>query len=217
MEIQVLHEPDGAKGAFHHCLRGSPFIFGQEIPLKRTSVDPNTDGNPPLLGHSDDILYSLSSPDRPWVNPYGVRSPFHGFDGQSVVEVDIGHQGECNSLPDLAESFTGHLIWDGHPHDFTSGGLQALDLGNGLIYIPSVGLGHGLHRDGGIPSYLDPTYGYLPCPLSFHIADNTSGGKGTISHFPVIAWHSYQRGERNGELSSTPPPSHRGEYLDRQA
>ncbi len=58
-----------------------------------------------------------------------------GFHRQTVIKVDIRHQGNGNALLDLRQSLCRLHIWHRAADDFTPCRRQALNLVNGGLYI----------------------------------------------------------------------------------
>ena len=75
-----------------------------------------------------------------------------------MVEVDIRHQGYIHLAADLTEGIGGGHGGHRHPHDVCAGILNAADLGHGGGHVGGLGVGHALHRDGGVATHRDITH-----------------------------------------------------------
>jgi hypothetical protein len=100
------------------------------------------------------------------VQPEAVRSLVQGLQGEAVVEMNVGDQGDADPSPDFAQ-IPGRLpVGHRNPDAFAAGGLQAANLGNRGGYIASIRLGHGLNDDGGSATHGHGADKNLSCGLA---------------------------------------------------
>ena len=78
-----------------------------------------------------------------------VNAAFQRGQGEMVIEVDVGDDGDRGVGGDAGEGFRRLHIGNGEADDLAPGQSQAFDLGAGGRDVTGVGLGHGLDRDGG--------------------------------------------------------------------
>ena len=150
------HMPEGA---FHHGFRRGTAKACQQLLFKGAAIDPDADGKLPVPGRIHHGLHLLLASDVSRIDPEGVHPVLRGLEGQSVIEVDVGHKGNGNGLPDFADGNGSRHVGNGHAHDVASGLLQALDLGDGGPNVIGPGIGHGLDGNRGIA-----TNGHVPDP-----------------------------------------------------
>jgi len=72
-----------------------------------------------------------------------------GFEGAFEMEVDIGDDGDGGLVQDFFEGVGVFFLWDGDPHDVSTGGGEFVDLGDAFVDVVGVAGGHGLDGDGG--------------------------------------------------------------------
>ena len=89
------------------------------------------------------------APQVAGVDADGVGPLLQGRQGQAVVEVDVGDQGQRALALDLPEGPGRLLIGHGQAGHFAARRGQAPDLGQGGPHVAGVGVGHGLHHHRG--------------------------------------------------------------------
>ncbi len=148
-EAPVLKLPDPAQGAGRQGRgRGRP-VFFQEVRLQRAGVHPQAQGHAPLPAGLQHLAGLLFAPEVAGVDADGVGPLFQGGQGQAVVEVDVGDEGQGALWLDLPEGRGRLLVRHGQPGHFAAGRGQPLDLGQGGRHVPGVGVGHALHHHRG--------------------------------------------------------------------
>jgi hypothetical protein len=99
------------------------------------------------LGGGDDAGDFFLTTEIAGIDANGVGAIFHGSNGQPVIKMDVGNQGDGNLIPDNAESPSRFFIQNGDADKVATGCLKTPYLRYGLLDIPGIGIGHGLHRD----------------------------------------------------------------------
>ena len=79
------------------------------------------------------------------VDAQAVHARPHRGQGQVVIEVDVGDQGQAGSGQERGQRRRRFVVRHGHPHDVAARGAQVLDLGQGRRRVAGVGIGHGLY------------------------------------------------------------------------
>ena len=110
-------------------------------------VDADPDGHPPLPRRPDDLADLGGGTDVAGIEAQAVDARFERGQRQTVVEVDVGDQGNAGAFPDLPERRCGRPVGNGQANDLGARPLQAADLGRGRPDVPGVRLGHGLDDD----------------------------------------------------------------------
>ena len=144
-----------AHGALHQSLGGDAAVLRPQLLFQGAAVDADADGNALLIAHVRHGFYLVLPADIARVDADGVDTPLRALQGELVVEVDVGDQGNVDLLLDLVHSLRRRLIGDGHPDDLASGGLQLLDLGHGGSHVIGLCIAHGLDRHRGAAAHGD--------------------------------------------------------------
>jgi hypothetical protein len=120
----------------------------QEIRLQGAGVHPQAQGHAPFPAGLHHELRFCRAPQVAGIDADGVGPRLQGRQGQAVIEVDIGDQGQGTVAFDLPEGPDRFLVGHGQAGHFTARRGQALDLGQGGRNIGGVGVGHALdhHR-----------------------------------------------------------------------
>ena len=137
------------EGALGQSLRGGVTVFGQNVLFQRAVVDSNADGNAPLAAGVRHGLDPVLVPNVARVDADFVDARGGGFQGQLVVEVDVGHQRDGNGLFDRRDQvmYRGH-VGDGHAEDLTASLFQGLGLADASRDIRGGCTEHGLDGNG---------------------------------------------------------------------
>ena len=154
-----------AHGALHQGLGGDAAVFCPQLLFQGPAVDADADGDALLAAdvrHGLDLLFPA---DIAGVDAQGVDPPLRTRQGEFVVEMDVGDQGNADLLLDFVHGLCRRLVRDGHPDDLASGGLQLLDLGHGSGHIVGLGIAHGLDGHRGAAAHSHPAHHQLLCHI----------------------------------------------------
>ena len=135
------------QGALDHRLRGGFPVLGQEVFFERPGIHADPDGHFLLQGGPDNFLHLLLRADRPGIEPQAVNPGPERRQGEPVVEMDIGDDGDRDALPDGLESFGRRLVGNSQADNLATRFLQPLDLGDRPADLVGQGLGHRLDDD----------------------------------------------------------------------
>ena len=142
-----------AEGGVHQCLGGHAPVLGQQGLFQGPAVDADADGDVFAgagLGHR---LDPVRAADVARVDAHLVGPGGNAFQGQTIVKMDVHHQGQVNGFLDLPHGLGSSHGGHGHPNNLAPGGGQAADLGCGGLHIFCGGIGHGLDGDRGAAPY----------------------------------------------------------------
>ena len=145
--IQVIHV---AHGRLEQGFRGRLAILFLDITLQGAAVDADADRNVVMTGTVDHGAHPLFVADVARIDAQAVGTVLGHFQGDAVVEVDVGDDGNAGLLLDELEGFRRFHGGYRDPDYVSTDPLDPLDLLDGGGDIRGLGVGHGLHRDGGI-------------------------------------------------------------------
>ena len=148
VKVEFVQQPGLSQGAFHQRPGGDAAVLRPELPFQGAPVDAYPDGDAPGPAGVRHGLDLFLSPDVARVDADGVDAPLGALQGEFIVEVNVGHQGDGNPLLNLVHGHRRRLVWDGHPDDLAPGGLQGLNLGHGGLHVVSFRIAHGLDGHG---------------------------------------------------------------------
>ncbi len=137
-----------AQTAFHHARRCNAFIFFNNIFFQRAWIDADTDGDIIILGTVHYRFYLFRTADISGIQPKSICSCFGGCNRKSIIEMNVCNQRNINLLFNRRHRRGRFFIRHGDTHNFTSGILQAHDLGNCSGDILGRCVGHRLYCNG---------------------------------------------------------------------
>ena len=141
------------KSRLHQGLGRNASIFGQQRFFQGTTVDSDTDGDPPYPARLRHRLHPLRGPDVAGVDAHLIRSGGYCLQCQPIVEMDVHHQRNGYLLPDRPDGPCCGHVGDRHPNDLTPRRLQAFDLRHGGRDIVGPGIAHRLDGNGSVPPH----------------------------------------------------------------
>ena len=109
-----------------------------------------------LLSAEDGLRYfpnSCRRADIARVYPQAIDAGVNGQQGQFVVEVDIGDEGDPDFATNLRQGAGGGLVDDGEPDDIDAVRLKFMNLRHRGLDVAGVGLGHRLDAEGGAAAH----------------------------------------------------------------
>jgi hypothetical protein len=119
------------QGTFHQSVRRGKAILSEESFLQRPGIDPNTDGHPSFPGSLSHPGNALPTADIAGVEAQPIHSLIDGFQSETIVEMDVGHEGDVNPLFNFPQFLRRFPVWNGNPYDFAPRILQKKNLGDG--------------------------------------------------------------------------------------
>ena len=150
LEVVALQDLDVTQGGFDQGIRVGLAVFFLQIAFQRARVNTNADGDAVVLGAGDDLRHLLVVADVAGGDAQAVRASFGSGEAALVVEVDVRDQRHVTHfLLDLTKSLGGGEGRHRDAHDVRTRLHRRADLGHGGGHVLGVGVGHGLHRDGG--------------------------------------------------------------------
>ena len=136
------------------------------MPRKGPRIDPDPERSSQNPGSICDLTHLLRTTDVPRVDPHAVRACIESLEGESVIEVDVGNDGDWRVAHDDFECFNIVVTWDGAAHEVRSGLGNPTDLSHRLVKVRRLRLGHRLDCDGG--SATDEYAAYVDLSLRCH-------------------------------------------------
>ena len=121
-------------------------------------VDADADGNVAFPGRRYYLLNLLGVPQIAGIQAQAIHSAAGAFQGQLIVKMDVGNQGNLNPLFDFGHRPGRFQIGNGRADNVAAGFLQLVDLADGGFNIPRIGLGHGLDGNIGPAADLDAAH-----------------------------------------------------------
>ena len=158
VEVHLFQDADLPEGGLHHALvhGGWYLTLGQGRQRRQAArVHPHSNGHPTLAGFPHHGPYLLRVADVAGVEAQAVYPGLEGGQGQTVIEVDVGDDGNGAGAQDLGQGGRRFPVGHGHPYQLASQLGQLPDLAQGGGRVGRVGAGHGLDDDGGIASHCD--------------------------------------------------------------
>ncbi|MNS66294.1 hypothetical protein D3C72_995030 [compost metagenome] len=175
LEIQAFEVLNVTQSRFDQRSRGRLAVFLLQVFFQRAGVDADADRNAAITRCIDHRPNTVFTTDVARVDTQAVDAQFGHAQGDLVVEVDVGNQRHADLLLDAAERLGCVHVRHRDAHDVHAGIDQALDLRHGGGHIVGVGVGHALHRDGGITTHrhiADPDFaGFATFDRRFAVHD----------------------------------------------
>lgn len=149
-EAGLFEEGSFAESAFGHgaaegAATGVHVIA--EIGLEAAGVDTDADRNVAFSGSAGDGLDAVRAADVARVDAQFSDAVAEGGEGEAVIEVDVGDQGEGRGGDDFGEGVRSGGVGDSHADDVTAEVSELADLGEGGGDIARVGGSHRLDGD----------------------------------------------------------------------
>ena len=152
-ETDLLEQRQLAGGAGHQRLGRGAAVALVERRVEAAGVDPDADRQAPVLrlpGHRADVV-GLADVAR--VEAQARHPGLHGGQGQLVLEVDVGDEGDGRAGDDLGQPLGRLLLVAGAAHDVGPRRRQGVDLGQGPVDVGRLGGGHRLDGDGRVAAH----------------------------------------------------------------
>ena len=115
-------------------------------------------GRSSLLGRRYHLLDLVRVANVAWVQAQAVHPASKALQGEPIVEMDVGYQGDIDLGLDARNRLRRFHVGDGGADDVTARLFQTTYLRNSGVHIPCVSLGHRLHGDGRAAPDLYPSY-----------------------------------------------------------
>ena len=138
-----------AQGPFDHAFcRRMAAALSQDIFRQGTCIDADTDGDSLRTYFFDDFDDIVVRSDIARIDAQGLDAAVDGGQGQAVIEVDIGDNGDIHGLNDGGQAFGRFHIGNGKAQDFSAIRCQAAGIDDGFGHMGRVDRRHGLDRYG---------------------------------------------------------------------
>ena len=93
MKTKRIQQFDVAQGTFDHGFGGHTVIFFKDIFFQRTGIDTDTNRNAGISGTVHHGPHFFSTSNIAGINPQSIRTGQGCCNGQPVIKMDIGNQG----------------------------------------------------------------------------------------------------------------------------
>ena len=144
--LEVAHERDGA---LHELLGLREVLARVDGAVERPGVHTDADGDARLSRSVNDGVNLLERADVAGVDAQGRGASPCRLDGQAVVEVDVGYDGQGRLAAYLAEAIERIGVRDSHAHDLAPEVGEVANLRNRGRGVGGLGGAHGLDGHGG--------------------------------------------------------------------
>ena len=135
------------QGAFHQRFRVGFAVFLQQMLFQRPGVDADAHGAAVIASGLDDLFDPFVAADIARIDAQAGRTTGGGFQGTTVVEVNVGDDRHLDLLDDVLQRQGAFLVGAGDTNDIDARRLGEPDLRHRPGDIRCEGVGHGLHRD----------------------------------------------------------------------
>jgi len=81
-----------------------------------------------------------------WIDADFICTAFNGYKSELIIEMNINHKGNVNSLFDFGNGVRGTFIWTGHSNKLTTSFFQSINLSNGCFNIMCLRRCHTLNK-----------------------------------------------------------------------
>ena len=167
VEVLFFQQADFPKGGGHHVIDDAVVAglglagFGQAVDQvhvagesagatdaahrgETAEVHADADGDVAFLGGLDHFAHLVGVAKVAGIEAQAVHAAGGALQGQLVMEVDIGNQGNVNLLLDLGHCLGGFHVGHRRADDFTTRLFQLVNLAHGGLHVAGVGFSHGL-------------------------------------------------------------------------
>ena len=135
-----------AHGALHQSLGSDTTVLCPQLLFQRAAVDADANGNGFPAAQVRHHFHPLLSADIAGVDTDSVHAPLRTGNRVLIIEMDICHQGNMDTLFQLVHYLCCRLVRNGYPDDLTPSGLQIQNLSHSGLHIIGLRIAHGLDR-----------------------------------------------------------------------
>ncbi len=154
-EVDVLEIADLGEGRLDEGLRHRTPVLGFQVPVERTAVHPDTDGNPVILCFAGDRLDVHLVADVAGVEPQSLHTGFQRRQSQLVLEMDVGDDRDRAAGHDLRKPLRRLDLVAGDSDDVGTVGGECVHLLEGAVDVGRLGGRHRLDADRGVSAHGD--------------------------------------------------------------
>ncbi len=148
-----IQDVDVAQGGLNQRLRRRLGILAQQFLAKGARIDPDTNGNLPVLAGCDNFPNLFLAPDITRVDAQTIDPVLSHLQCDFMIKVNVGHQGHVDLCPNVPKRFRGLHTGYGNPHDVSARFRYRPDLGHGGRHVTGFCVGHALDADGRITAH----------------------------------------------------------------
>lgn len=114
--------------------------------FQRAAVDPNANGDLLLSANIRHRFYPIVAAYVARVDTNLVDSPLGSAQRQTIVKMNIRHQGHIHGVLDRLNQIQSRLVRNGKADHLAPGSCQCLGLRHGAVYISRRHIQHGLYQ-----------------------------------------------------------------------
>ena len=186
-KVHLFQKTDGLEGALDKRPRGRSPMTGGDLLVEGAGIDSYPDHLPVRPGHRARSPGCLRCDILPGLIRIPSAPCLHRQEGKSMLEMDVGDQGDMNPVLDLPDGRCCRFIGNRNTDDFTARLFQFADLFDRGVDVARIGGGHGLDNDRRIAADLHPSQGDGSCFLSSNgrIQTGTLSLGSTYAGFPA--------------------------------
>ena len=156
-----------AQGRFDQGVRAGAAVLREEPLLQGSGIHPDPQRRVPFQQGLEHHTEPAFASQVAGIDPDLVHPPLERGQSETVIEVDVRHEGHFEVILQKIERGQGLPVRDGHTHHLATRLDEAFGLVQGGFPVAGERGGHGLHQDGGAPTDDGTSNLDRACGLSF--------------------------------------------------